>query len=86
MVSYDSKYSANGYINFTQITSSEIKIAGKLSNLTPNGTHAMHIHELGDLSNGCTSLAAHYNPFNHTHGSPGDCSRHVGDLGNIKAD
>lgn len=31
------------------------------------------------------AAGAHYNPFNQTHGAPEDEKRHVGDLGNIKA-
>lgn len=27
----------------------------------------------------------HYNPFNKTHGAPNYENRHIGDLGNIKA-
>jgi Cu-Zn family superoxide dismutase len=42
--------------------------------------------EFGDLSKGCNSTGSHYNPFNKTHGAPKDRNRHVGDLGNIKAD
>ena len=38
------------------------------------------------MSSGCTSLLAHYNPFNETHGGPGSCHRHLGDLGNLNAD
>ncbi|KAI8644748.1 copper/zinc superoxide dismutase [Parasitella parasitica] len=49
------------------------------------GKHGLHIHELGDLSNGCTSLGPHYNPFNHTHGSTEGDERHAGDFGNIVA-
>lgn len=41
---------------------------------------------MGDLSNGCTSLASHYNPFGEHHGGPGGCHSHVGDLGNLQAD
>ncbi|XP_058458846.1 uncharacterized protein LOC131435207 [Malaya genurostris] len=53
--------------------------------LTP-GKHGFHIHEKGDLSDGCASTGGHYNPDKVTHGAPNDQVRHVGDLGNIVAD
>jgi len=50
------------------------------------GEHGFHVHERGDLTDGCLSLAAHYNPDKLDHGAPKDEIRHVGDLGNIRAD
>ncbi|XP_078392291.1 extracellular superoxide dismutase [Cu-Zn]-like [Cetorhinus maximus] len=41
-------------------------------------SHAMHIHEFGDLSQGCETLGGHFNPHNMEHGS------HAGDLGNFR--
>ena len=55
------------------------KITVNIKGLTP-GKHGFHIHNKGDLTEGCKSLCSHYNPFNKVHGE------HVGDLGNIVAD
>jgi superoxide dismutase, Cu-Zn family len=60
-------------------------ISGKITGLIPNQLHAIHIHEFGDLTDGCTSACAHYNPFNMPHGFPSSSVRHIGDLGNLKA-
>ena len=58
-------------------------IKGTITGLEP-GEHAFHVHEFGDLSKGCESAGAHYNPDRVDHG---DLEQgHVGDLGNITAD
>ncbi|XP_012532929.1 superoxide dismutase [Cu-Zn], chloroplastic isoform X2 [Monomorium pharaonis] len=61
-----------------------VTITGKIYGLT-EGLHGFHVHEKGDLSMGCASAGAHFNPENVTHGAPQDTVRHVGDLGNIEA-
>jgi len=63
-----------------------IKIDIKIKGLKPNSLHGFHVHEAGDLSDGCTSACNHFNPFKKLHGCPGVMERHVGDLGNIKSD
>ena len=46
----------------------------------------LHIHECGDITDGCTSDCAHYNPEESEHGSLTSKNRHYGDLGNLKID
>ena len=58
-------------------------IKGTVTGLEP-GAHGFHIHEFGDMSDGCKSMGAHYNPDGVDHGDLNE--GHVGDLGNIKAD
>ncbi len=52
----------------------------------PPGKRGFHIHEKGNLSEGCTSLCAHYNPYKNDHGGLNEENSHVGDLGNIMVD
>ena len=73
----------NGVVHL-QETNNKTLITGYIKGLTP-GKHGFHIHETGDLTDGCTSLCAHYNPFNKNHGGLESKERHVGDLGNIVA-
>ncbi|VDM72463.1 unnamed protein product [Strongylus vulgaris] len=61
-----------------------LQISGGIYDLTP-GYHGFHVHEIGDLGNGCLAAGPHFNPSNMTHGAPNDSVRHVGDLGNILA-
>ena len=56
-----------------------------LKGLRP-GLHGFHVHEYGDLSNGCASTCKHYNPDHTSHGGPTGPNRHKGDFGNIRAD
>ena len=75
----------NGTIRFLELQD-KVEMHIDLTGLTPNKYQGFHIHECGDLSDGCKSACAHYNPFNKNHGCRGMSERHVGDLGNIQAD
>ncbi|XP_037504817.1 superoxide dismutase [Cu-Zn] [Rhipicephalus sanguineus] len=74
-----------GYVEFHQEPGQRVAVQGNITHLTP-GLHGFHVHEYGDLTDGCTSAGSHYNPFGKDHGAPFDENRHVGDLGNIEAD
>ena len=48
-----------------------------------DGEHGFHIHEYGDMREGCSSMGGHYNPNGTTHGSLHSHVRHAGDFGNL---
>ena len=50
----------------------------------PAGEHGFHIHEFGDMSDGCATLGAHWNPTGQEHGGVHSKVRHSGDFGNVK--
>lgn len=82
-VLHNNENNISGTIILTQQSqSSKVKINYDIKNLN-DGHHGFHIHEYGDLTQGCTSACSHFNPFNNTHGGRGSKNRHVGDLGNI---
>jgi len=74
-----------GIVTFT-MEGGTMLVKGEITGLKP-GEHAFHVHEFGDCSapDG-SSAGAHFNPRNSQHGGPHAMPRHVGDLGNIKAD
>jgi Cu-Zn family superoxide dismutase len=43
--------------------SEKVLVEGEVNNLK-KGFHGFHIHEKGDLSQGCTTAGPHYNPYN----------------------
>ncbi|KAF7365159.1 NAD(P)-bd-dom domain-containing protein [Mycena venus] len=77
---------ATGTVTFEQQKSGVVTVKGELRNLSPSASRGFHIHQSGDLTDGCLSAGPHFNPFSKNHGAPSDTERHVGDLGNIKTD
>jgi Cu-Zn family superoxide dismutase len=74
-----------GIVKFTEdLENNQVKIELNLSGLKSSSLHGFHVHEAGDLSDKCTSMCAHFNPYGTIHGCPKSKERHVGDLGNIK--
>jgi Cu-Zn family superoxide dismutase len=73
-----------GTVKFTEdLNNNQIRIDLSIVGLKPNSLHGFHVHEAGDLTDKCTSMCSHFNPYGNTHGCPGMKLRHVGDLGNI---
>lgn len=77
-----------GVVRFSAVSdlAKGIVVDGVIDGLRP-GSHGLHVHECGDISNGSNSLGPHYNPRKVRHGSPenGEHERHAGDFGNIEA-
>lgn len=75
-----------GHIVFSETKNRKLKVSIDIKGLSP-GKHGIHIHNKGNLLNGCESLCSHFNPYNTEHGDrlATISKRHVGDLGNIIA-
>ena len=72
-----------GVIHFTQnIETNKVRVSFNIKGLK-DGLHGFHIHQYGDVTDGCMSACAHFNPYNTLHGGRKSKVRHVGDLGNI---
>jgi superoxide dismutase, Cu-Zn family len=73
-----------GKVTFTQ-KEDGVEVVAELTGLSP-GEHGFHVHEFGDCSMADGKCAGgHFNPTKQPHAGPDDAKRHVGDLGNIKA-
>ncbi|MEI2432111.1 superoxide dismutase family protein [Lysobacter yananisis] len=63
-----------------------VHITGEIGGLTPNSTHAIHIHEKGDCSAAdATSAGGHFNPAAQPHGQVDRGAHHAGDMDNLVA-
>jgi Cu-Zn family superoxide dismutase len=83
----DLKSGIKGSIHFYENKEKNMVLVDiNISGLPKNSELGFHIHAAGDLSEGCKSACAHFNPFNTTHGGKDSNVRHVGDLGNIITD
>lgn len=73
-----------GFILFSMMKNNIMKIDINVKGLEP-GYHGFHIHNKGNLLEGCRSLCSHFNPDNTQHGDRKNKKkdRHAGDLGNI---
>jgi Cu-Zn family superoxide dismutase len=82
----------SGYIRFFQKSPSDpVLIEINLIGFPKNESFACHVHQYGDMSDGCMSSCSHFNPYHQLHGNYllHKNKRHVGDLaipgGNLKS-
>jgi Cu-Zn family superoxide dismutase len=70
----------HGIIHFEQKTLTDsVNISLDLRGFKKKQTHAIHIHEFGNLSEGCMSTGSHFNPFGYLHGLLHE-KHHAGDI------
>ena len=63
-----------------------VRVIVDVIGLSP-GEHGVHIHEFGDCrADDGSSAGGHFNPLGRPHGAPDAENRHMGDMGNLKAD
>ena len=63
-----------------------VQVYGKLMNLQPGKTVALHIHETGSCADMGKAAGGHFNPDKKLHSHPDDMNGHPGDLPNLTAD
>jgi Cu-Zn family superoxide dismutase len=73
-----------GTITFT-VTGTKMHVYGEISGLTP-GEHGFHVHEYGVWNEDGMATGGHFNPTGEAHAGHDSPRRHVGDMGNVKAD
>ncbi len=74
---------AMGEIKLSE-TKAGVLLSLDLKGLTPNGEHAIHVHETGKCEAPFKSAGGHYNPTDHAHGMKHPKGHHAGDMPNLK--
>lgn len=78
-------HGVKGRVEFKK-TPQGMRVLANVEGLMP-GEHGFHIHEHGSCGGKDASEAGvHFNPTSKPHAGPDTDPRHIGDLGNIKAD
>lgn len=81
----DGNSGVSGVVKFAQPSGGKTVVNATIKGLSA-GKHGFHVHQFGNLIEGCKTAGPHFNPHGKTHGGPNDDERHVGDMGNVEAD
>ena len=58
------KHSGDNYEELVIVEDNGVTvISGVVTGLGENRWHGFHVHEFGDLSNGCKACGGHFNPY-----------------------
>ncbi|KRX00788.1 Superoxide dismutase, copper/zinc binding domain [Pseudocohnilembus persalinus] len=78
----DGNSGVNGVVKMRQQPGKDVEIKTTIKGLSA-GKHGFHIHQYGNLLEGCKTAGPHFNPVGCVHGGPNSQVRHHGDLGNL---
>lgn len=81
----DGNSGVSGVVKFVQPKGGKTIVNATIKGLSA-GKHGFHVHEFGNLLEGCKTAGAHYNPHKKDHAGPNDTERHIGDMGNVTSD
>ena len=73
-----------GVVKFVQPDGGKTRVVAEITGLS-EGDHGFHVHQFGNLIEGCKTAGPHFNPHGKDHGGPFDEERHSGDMGNVTA-
>jgi Cu-Zn family superoxide dismutase len=77
---------AAGSVSFRE-HGGKVHVRARVSGLSPNREHGIHVHEAGDCSSGDgMSAKGHFNPGGRPHGHYRCAGRHAGDMPSLRAD
>ena len=74
-----------GWLQFQSTEGKKVVVKAEVSGLAPNQKHGFHIHQYGDCRENGKNAGTHFNPYKAKHGAPHHKEKHLGDLGNLKA-
>ena len=73
-----------GVVKFAQSAGGKTRVVARITGLA-KGDHGFHVHQYGNLIEGCKTAGPHFNPEGKDHGGPDHEERHHGDMGNVTA-